>query len=366
MRYPSSKITTKMRVARAGAALVLAGLAAACAPQGGQAPRAAIPVTVESVAASPLAVEQIVTGAVEAHAETPLAFLVSGQITALAVDVGARVRKGDVVARLSDTEQRADVAAAEAGLSAAELQVTLAKATLDRQQTLIGQGLTTQAAFDAARTQHEAARNSRDSAQAQLNLARETLGYTELKASADGIITRRNFEVDEVTQAGAPVFVLAEDGPRKVAINLDEIAIAEWPRDRDVSVSLIGDPKVTARGRLTEVAPILDATGTVEAKIALDPEAALPLGASVSVMLAWPEEQVIALPAQALWETAGKPAVWTVAEDGTVATVPVEIGSFGTDRVVVASGLTVGQRVVVNGTQFLAPGAKVSFDEVTK
>jgi RND family efflux transporter MFP subunit len=322
-------------------------------------------VGVTTVAETEVSQQQRLSGSIQAYTEAPIAFLTSGQITELDVEIGDRVTKGQVVARLSAREQQADVDAAKAGLAAAELQLTLAKATLDRQQTLMDQGLATQAAFDSASTAWETARNSRDSAQAQLNLALETLGYTELHARADGVVTQKHYEVNEVAAAGAPVYQIAEDGPRKVALNIDEVAIAEWPRDREIDVTLISDPKVTAKGKVTEVAPALDATGTVAVKLTLAPEAMLPLGASVTATLAWPAAKAIVLPASALWQTGGKAALWVVDGDNKVSTVPIEIASYGTSNLVVKAGIAVGQRVVVEGAQFLSPGQKVATMEVT-
>lgn len=351
--------------ARSLALVLLVGPLAACSGGPPQDTHASHAVSVTTVTETELSQQQRLSGSIQAYTEAPVAFLTSGQIIELDLEIGDRVKKGQVVARLSAREQQADVDAAKAGLAAAELQLTLAKASLDRQQTLIDQGLTTQASFDSASTAWETARNSRDSAQAQLNLALETLGYTELHARADGVVTQKLYEVNEVAAAGAPVYQIAEDGPRKVALNVDEVAIAEWPRDREIDVTLLADPKVTATGKVTEIAPALDATGTVAVKLTLAPEATLPLGASVTATLVWPPEKAIVLPASALWQTGGKPALWVVDGDDKVSTVPIEIASYGTSDVVVRTGIAIGQRVVVAGSQFLSPGQKVSAMEVS-
>lgn len=350
-------------VRTAGFALV-AGLLSACSGPAGEAVRSPQAVAVTTVTETEVSRQQQLSGAIEANTEAPVAFLTSGQISELDVEIGDRVSKGEVVARLSDREQQADVDAAKAGLAAAELQLKIAKATLDRQQTLIDQGLATQAAFDSAKTAWETARNSRDSAEAQVNLTLETLGYTQLHARADGVVTQKFYEVNEVAAAGAPVYQIAEDGPRKVALNVDEVAIAEWPRDRAIAVTLLSDPKVTTTGKVTEVAPALDATGTVAVELTLDAAATLPLGASVTASLVWPAEKAIVLPASALWQSGGKPALWVVGQDQTVSTVPVEIERYGSSDVVVKSGVDPGQQVVTKGGQFLSPGQKVSVVEV--
>lgn len=321
-------------------------------------------VQVQSVALSDVAKSLKITGAVQSRAETPVAFLTAGQLTELGAKIGEAVTRGQVLARLSSQEQEADVEAAAAGLQAAEVRLKQANATLDRQKSLFDQGLTTKSAFDGAQTALETASNSRDSAQAQLDLAQESAGYTELKAPADGVIIRRLYEIDEVVQAGSPVYVIAENGPRKAALNVQETAIARWDRSRPVQVSLVSNPAISTTGTVTEVAPSLDATGTVQVKVTLDDGSKMPLGSAVTAVLSWPAETRIDLPASALWQTGEVAQVWVVDAQNIVALKPVEIESYGTDDVVISSGLEPGDRVVVSGTQFLSPQQKVDVQDL--
>lgn len=344
----------------AGLALVLTGC-------GGPQQTVQKPVTlvdVVAVAVKPIAQSQVLTGSIQAHAETPVAFLTSGQLTELNVDVGARVIRDQVIARLSAQEQQADVDAATAGLQSADVRLSQAQTTLDRQKSLYGQGLTTKSALDGAKTAWETARNSRDSAQAQVNLAGEGVSHTQLLATADGVVIRRLYELGEIVQAGSPVYVIAEDGPRKAVLNVQETAIAQWERSRPVSVALVSNPSVTATGLVTEVAPALDATGTVQVKVTLDNADAMPLGSAVTVTLASASQDGITLPAGALWEVDGQPAVWVVGADKAVKTVSIQVRAYGTDDIVVSSGLAAGDQVVVSGTQFLAQGQIVETKEV--
>lgn len=334
---------------------------AACAPQAETATKPLTLVEVQQVKAAPYVHRQVLTGAVQARAETPMAFLVGGRLVQLHANVGDRVAKGQIIAQISPAEQRADVVAAQAALAAAEARLTETRATLDRQTSLWDQGLTTRSSRDGAQTAWETASNARDNAQAQLDLANEAFGYTDLKANADGVVLRRLSEVDEVVQAGSPVFIIAEDGPRNVVINLQETAIAGWERQRPITVALVSDPSVSARGTVREIAPALDATGTVQIKIAIDAD--LPLGAPVTVVLDGLSSDRVVVPAQALWQADGGPAVWVVSAENSVSLTPVEVERFGADGVVIAEGLSDGQRVVTLGTQFLVPGQIVDIPQ---
>lgn len=347
----------------AAMAVAVASLAA-CSSSNAPPQKPLVLVQVQSVALSDVAKSLQITGAVQSRAETPVAFLTAGQLTQLDAKIGDAVTKGQVLARLSSQEQEADVEAAAAGLQAAEVRLKQAQATLDRQKSLFDQGLTTKSAFDGAQTALETARNSRDSAQAQLDLAQESAGYTELKAPADGVVIRRLYEIDEVVQAGSPVYVIAENGPRKAVLNVQETAIARWDRARSVEVSLVSNPAITTIGTVTEVAPSLDATGTVQVKVTLEDGSKMPLGSAVTAVLSWPAETRIDLPASALWDVAGQAQVWVVDAQDVVTLKPVEIESYGTDDVVISSGLEPGDRVVVSGTQFLSPQQQVEVQDL--
>jgi len=337
----------------AAAMVALAG----CTPEEENVAKPARLVDATTIEFVPHASRQVLTGSVAARAQAPAAFLISGRLVALDAAVGDHVKKGQVLARVSPTEQQADVIAAEAALQAAQSRLAQTKATLDRQTALFDQGLTTRSSLDGAKAAYETAQNTADSAQAQLDLAREALGYTELTASADGIVIRKLVEVDEVVQAGSPVYVIAEDGPRNAVINVQETAIAGWDTEREVAVAPVSNPQAAVPGKVHEIAPALDATGTVQVKVAIDAD--LPLGAPVTVVLQAPPADRVVLPALALTQKDGKPTVWRIAADRTVSQVPVVVESYETGSGIISEGLSAGDLVVTGGTQFLYPGKAV-------
>ena len=126
-----------------------------------------------------------ITGEVRAQIQTDLAFRLAGKVVERRVDVGSHVRAGDVLARIDDTEQRADVESAEAGLQAA--QATLNQKTLayQRYETLVESRAIAQATYDQAKEDLAIAQGTLESAQASLAIAKDALHHTELKAEAD-------------------------------------------------------------------------------------------------------------------------------------------------------------------------------------
>lgn len=306
------------------------------------------------------------TGDVQARVLAELSFRVSGRVTQRSVDVGAHVTKGQLLAKLDPAEQAADRASAVASVSAAEAQLRLATANFERQKSLLGNGFTTRAAYDQAQEAQRTAEGSLDAAKAQLGTTDEALGYTELRAPADGVVTARNLEVGQVAQAAQSVYSLAQDGDRDAVFDVYESFILAGI-DRDViGLALVSNPQVTASGRVREVSPTIDPrSATVRVKVAItDPPAAMTLGSAVAGTAHQASGKAIVIPWNALTAIGRQSAVWVVAADGkTVRRQPIAIESYETASVIVASGLKPGDRIVTEGSKLLTDGQQVSYDE---
>jgi RND family efflux transporter MFP subunit len=346
-----------------GVALLLAAFSlAGCGQPPAAAEKTAPLVRAQTVALTDYADTISLSGEIRAQVEVGLAFRTSGRITERLVDVGDHVTQGQLVARLDPAEQQADVDAAQATVSAADAQLQQASAALDRQKALLAQGVTTRSQVDQAQTAYDSAAASLKAAQAQLASAQEELGFTTLRASADGIITARNADVGELATAAQAVFTLAEDGGRDAVFGVQESAFLDRPDPNSIDIALISDPKITARGRIREVSPTIDPqTGTVEVKIAIDdPPPQMALGAAVAGTARGQSRQAVVLPWSALWSSGATPAVWLVdPANHTVSLQPVTIAAFDTASVAIASGLSAGQQVVTEGGKLLHPGQVV-------
>ncbi len=306
------------------------------------------------------------TGEVQARFRADLSFRVSGRVLARLVDVGAHVNAGDVLARLDPAEQQAELAAATAGVAAAESELRVAQATLDRQANLMLSGFTTRAAYDQAQQNLQSAESTLESSKAQLGTARESLGDTELRARAAGMITARSLEVGQVLQAAETVFTLAQDGERDAVFDVPESMFFSDIEDGRVLLSLVSQPEVTAVGYLREVSPAVDRkSSTVRVKVAIqNPPAAMTLGSAVAGTTKTKPAAEIALPWTALMAIGSTPAVWIVdPRTKTASLKPVTIGAYEAGAVLIKAGLEPGERVVVDGGKMLNSGQPVTYDE---
>jgi membrane fusion protein, multidrug efflux system len=304
------------------------------------------------------------TGEVKARFRADLAFRVSGRVLARLVDVGAHVNAGDLLARLDPAEQQAELDAATAGVAAAGSQLRVAKATFDRQTSLISSGFTTRVAYDQAQEQLRTAESTLESAKAQLGTAHEALGDTELHARAAGVITARSLEVGQVVQAAQSVFTLAQDGERDAVFDVPESMFLGDIEGGRVSLALVSGPDVTGVGYVREISPAVDRrSSTVRVKVAIqNPPPAMTLGSAIAGTAGTRPAMEITLPWTALTATGSKPAVWIVdPKTSTASLKPVVVGAYEAGAVLIKEGLEAGDRVVIDGGKLLSSGQPVTF-----
>ena len=315
------------------------------------------------VAVSDYAPVVALTGEIKARVQTNLSFRVSGRISERTVDVGARVTPDQVLARIDPKEQKADVVSAEAAVQSAEALVRQTATAFERQKALIKDGFTTRREYDQAEETLRTAEGSLETAKAQLGTSRDALSYTELRAGAAGVITARTAEAGQVAQAAQTMFTLAQDGPRDAVFYVYEAIFLQEPSEPTITLALVSDPSITAKGIVREVSPSADtASGTVRVKIAIDnPPPGFTLGALVTGSAATKARRVVVLPWTALSTLAGKPAVWVV--DGKTSAVslkPVVVAVYETENIVIGGGLEPGEHVVTAGAKLLHPNQIVA------
>ena len=302
------------------------------------------------------------TGQVRAKDQVNLAFRLDGRMIDRPVNVGDVLTAGQVVARLDPQNQQNALQSAQANLTSAEAALTQARLTFARQQDLIEHGWTPRAKFDEAQQALVAAQAQVDSAQAQVRIAQDQLSYTVLSADAPGAITAVGAEPGEVVRAGQMVVQLARQGGRDAVFDVPEELIRTGPRDPLVELALTNDPQVRATGRVREVSPQADAaTRTFQVKVGIiNPPEAMRLGSTVTGRIKLSAPPGLQVPASALTEANGRPAVWVVdPQSQTVSLRNVDILRYDPASVVVSQGLETGELVVTAGVQTLHPGQKV-------
>ncbi|MEZ4702366.1 MAG: efflux RND transporter periplasmic adaptor subunit [Rhodothermales bacterium] len=294
------------------------------------------------------------SGRLAAKSEMKLSFKIGGIVDGIAVDEGARVRKGDLLARLNMAEIDAQVLQAERGLEKAQRD-------LERVEALYADSVATLEQVQDARTGAEiAAANHR--------IAAFNRQHAVIVAPATGRILRRLGEPNELVQAGQPLFLFAADERGWIV----RMGLA----DRDIvklsladSAHLVFDayPDVTFAGYVTEIADAADPlSGTFEVEVAVaDPARKLKSGFIGRATL-YPSltEAYDFVPVEALVEGDGDEGiVFGIDGEQRARKLVVRIGRMMDRDVAVAEGLEGVETVITEGAGFLGDGDAVRIVE---
>jgi membrane fusion protein, multidrug efflux system len=343
-------------------ALGLALLAVGCNQEAKTEPPLPRPVRTVTVEKGVVGDAVQLTGDIRAENEVNLAFRIGGRIIERKGEVGDKVEPDQVLAKLDPQDELNTLRSAQAALTAAQAQQVEAQNTFDRQNHLMERGFTTRAIFDSAKQALQTAQARVDDATAQLDIAQDRVGFTELRANVEGTITARSAESGQVVQAGQPIFTVARTDGRDAVFDVPAQVLRAAPADATITIALADDPSVTAKARVRTVSPQADpVTRTFQVRLSLiDHPEAMRLGATVTGRLQLESGKGISIPASALTATGSKPAVWVVDPANlTVALRNVEVARFDPASAVISSGLEPGDVVVTAGVQALHPGQKV-------
>lgn len=318
---------------------------------------------VRTMVVAPIGTQAVteLSGEIVPRYESRLGFRVGGKIIARKVEVGSLVKRGQVLMQLDSSDLQLSQAQAKASVAAAESNLSLAKADLERFRELRSKNFVSQAVLDAKEAAHRSALSAQEQAMAGLKVQANQNSYATLIADADGVVTGIDAEVGQVVSPGTPVVRLARSGEIEVRVSLPEDRVEVMRHVSSVAVRTWANQSASIEGRVREIAPAADpATRTFTAKIALPkagPEIRLGMSATVAFSATLPAG--IRLPLTALLNDQGKTSVWVV-ENSRVKLQPVQLGGAIGNEITVSGGLNPGQEIVTAGVNLLRDGQKVS------
>jgi RND family efflux transporter MFP subunit len=305
-------------------------------------------------------------GSVQARYEVDQAFRVGGKVVSRKIDIGQKVRQGDVIAVLDNTDYKLAAETAQQQFVAAQTQARQAESDRKRLSALKGDGSVSVSDEEKAQSNAQTTSASAEASARALDLARNRLEYTTLRASQDGVVTSLKFEVGQVVAEGQPIVSIAKDIEPEIVVNVPEDQLTAFKASR-YKAALTSAPDQAFDVVLRELAPQAAATTrTFRARLKPATPRPLPLGASATLVVerAVAETGVASIPAAAITQNNGQPAVWVVRREGaepvgTVGLVGVLVRGYRNDDVLV-SGPAAGDLVVSAGVQKMAPGLKVA------
>ena len=348
--------------------LPIAALLCACTPDAppAEAPR---PVRTAEIRYDKTQETNRYVGTVQSRHEVNEAFRVGGKAVERRVDVGQKVREGDVLAVLDDVDYRLAEDAARQALIAAQTQARQAESDRQRLDALKTDGSVSVSDEEKAQSGARTASATAEAEARKLDLARNRLKYTVLRASRSGVITAVRFEVGQVVAEGQPVISIANEGEPEIVADVPEDHLSEFKASR-YKAWLASAPEQSFDVALRELSPQAAAqTRTFRARLKPATPRPLPLGATATLVVERRagEASAAAIPASAITQNKGQPAVWVVRRAGTepvgtVELLSVAVHGYRNDEALV-SGPPAGDLVVTAGVQKMAPGLRVALSD---
>jgi RND family efflux transporter MFP subunit len=396
--------------------LVVAVLAAGCGRLGAEAskdtaapsasaPAAAVPATAHRVRfarAEQRALPPVIefNGTLDAEQSSEVATLVPGVVTKITVDVGTRVKKGDVLVSLdtrdaglkvTQAQANSDQALARLGIAPGEKfdpsavpEVRAAKEAMDlavteasRTKSLVDSGAASPAAYDNARSAAErtkaqydaalsAARQSWASygaAQAQLGQAQKAAADSVIRAPFEGAVAERKINVGEYANVGRSLVTVVQDNPLRLRLDVPENDLPRLGVGSRVVVAVAAYPGRTFEGVVKRIGASVRAqsrTLPVEAEVPNDAGELRPgFFAHASVVLKGANESATVVPRAAIGTTGSVSRVF-VRAGGRVSERLVTVGRQAGDLVAVGGNVSPGDEVAVEGVASLSDGAEVA------
>ncbi len=321
------------------------------------------PARVMTIAYRDITRSVVLAGTVVPRIESTLGFRVAGKIAKRAVDVGAVVQAGQLIAELDPADYRLAVDNARAALASAESDYARAKSDHERYLALRGTVAFMAQTLETRQATALAAQARVEQARSQLATAENNLAYTELKADADGVVTAIQAEVGQVMAQGQGVVRVARTEELEIQVGVPEHRLPAVRQAGNATFELWSDPGHRYAARLRELSPSADpVTRTYPARFSvLERPPFIGLGMTATLRFQRPDAQHVAeVPLSAVFQQGTQPAVWVVdRESGVIELRPVTVARWSSETAAISAGLKDGELIATAGVHKLEPGQKV-------
>lgn len=301
----------------------------------------AVEVQIETLTLSELPVQVELAGTLQAVQHATISARVVGQIIKLPVQIGSKVKKGDLLAKISAAEINAKV-------QQAETQLEQARRNLAREAKL-------QKINASTREQVKTLEEQVQISESVYREAQTILGYTEIKAPFSGTVTDKLAEVGDLALPGVPLLRLEDGAALEVVIQVPEAMVhyLNLKSPLPLTVPTVG---LTFNAQIKEISPTVDpTTRTTQIKLMLPAAPELRSGQFARVALADGRTTTLMINSRALRQKGQLQQVF-VAEQGMARMRLVRIGTEFDGRTEILSGLQAGQQVVVEASELLQDG----------
>jgi RND family efflux transporter MFP subunit len=294
----------------------------------------------------------------------------------LGVDEGDQVKKGQVIARLEDSDVVATLQRTRENLRVAEADLNDAKRSLERMQILLKQDLVAQAEFDVAEARYQRVIATIDAAKFTVREAEVAVENTRIIAPFDGTVLKKNADVGEIVaplagaaSSKAAVVTIADMASLEVEADVSEANITRVTPNQSCEITLDAYPQQRYPGYVTKIVPTADrAKATVLVKIRFrqyDQKVLPEMSAKIAFLAAdsnsssAESKPILTVPMSAVASRGGRQSIFQIENDRAVE-VPVTTGRKLAGLIEITGGLKEGDKVIAKVDPQLKAGAKVT------
>ena len=335
--------------------LVLAGCGRRGGPPGAAADQkavAAMTVTTATIRNDQVMRSVEATGSIQPWQEVIVSPEVGGyRVSAVLVDVGARVKRGQLLVQLSSDLLEAEVASRRAALRSAEARAANADAALKRGQAVSASGALSQSNLDTLAADAVATHAQVETARSDLGTSELRLKYTRVTAPDDGVVSSRSASVGQIAQTGAELLRMLRQGRVEWRAEVPESRLGLVKPGQSVAITLSDESQI--QGKVRMVAPTVSVNNRT-ALVYVD----LPGGGARPGMFARGNIDVgkgpgMLIPVQSIVMQDGYAYVFVVKQGDVVERRLVKTANVHGDSIELASGVAPGEVVAVKGAGFL-------------
>jgi RND family efflux transporter MFP subunit len=297
--------------------------------------------------------------------DSPILAQTTGYLKEWYFDIGARIKKGDVLAEIDTPEVDQQLAQAQAQLKVAQAALNLAEVTYKRYQDLFKTNVISAQDFDSATDNYAGARSTVVADQAVVGRLEALEDFKTLRAPFDGVVTVRNTDIGDYIPAGAgtALFRMAATSVLRVYVTVPQAFSSLVKAGQQAKLAVNEFPAHTFQAHVVSTAGAIDPTSKrlLTELQAPNPTGAPLAGAFMQTTLDIPIEGAgVMIPPMTMLFESGEPAVAMVHPDGKVEIRKVTIThDFGT-RLKVADGLSESDRLIINPPPGLVAGTHVT------
>ena len=305
-----------------------------------------------------------VSGKIQASNSAELSTRIMGYVNKVHVNVGDKVKKGQLLVSINNTDLQAKRAQVNAGISQAKTAFTNAEKNYNRFKNLFESNSVTQKEMDDMTANYQMAKAGLESANQMKNEINAQFAYSNITAPFSGVITSKNIENGAMANPRMPLISIETPGNFEVIAMVPETEISQIKKGVAVDV-LVKSLEKTIIGTVTEVSTSAKNTGgQYLVKINLEKtEVAILSGMFTTVQFPVDKinaSEMVLIPVDAIVKNGQLSGIYTVSETNTAMLRWLRLGKIYGDKVEVLSGLNADESYIISADGKLYNGAKIS------